>query len=45
MPKKTKPKPKRKKDKPGPQGERLIIKGDPQKAIDALLKKPPKTSR
>jgi hypothetical protein len=36
MPKK--PKPKRKKDKPGPVEERLIIKGDPQTAIAKLLK-------
>jgi len=32
---------KRKKDKPGPKEERLIIKGDPMKAIDALLKPQP----
>jgi len=38
MPKKQKPK--RRKGKPGPPEERLIIKGDPQKAIDRLLKKP-----
>jgi hypothetical protein len=38
MPKK--PKPKRKKGKPGPEEERLIISGDPQEAIDKLLKKP-----
>jgi hypothetical protein len=43
MPKK--PKPKRRKGKPGPQEERLIIKGDPLKAIDALLKKKPQPSR
>jgi hypothetical protein len=43
MPKKTKPK--GKKDKPGPEEERLIIKGDPLKAIDALLKKKPTPSR
>lgn len=43
MPKK--PKPKRKKNKPGPQEERLIIKGDPLKAIDALLKKKSQSSR
>jgi hypothetical protein len=36
MPKK--PKTKRRKDKPGPQEERLIIKGDPQEAIAKLLK-------
>jgi hypothetical protein len=36
MPKK--PKPKRRKDKPGPAEERLIIKGDPQEAIAKLLK-------
>jgi hypothetical protein len=41
MPKK--PKPKRRKGKPGPQEERLIIKGDPLKAIATLLKsKPPR---
>jgi len=34
------PKPKRKKSKPGPTEERLIITGDPQEAIDKLLKKP-----
>jgi len=39
MPKK--PKAKRKKSKPGPQEERLIIHGDPQVAIDKLLKKKP----
>jgi len=38
MPKKTKPK--RRKGKRGPQEERLVIKGDPQTAIDKLLKKP-----
>jgi hypothetical protein len=37
MPKK--PKTKRKKNKPGPQEERLIISGNPQDAIDMLLKK------
>jgi hypothetical protein len=42
MPKK--PKSKRKKSKRGPKEERLII-ADPQAAIDALLKKPPKPSR
>jgi hypothetical protein len=36
-----KPKPKRRKGKPGPQEERLIIKGDPQIAIDKLLRKTP----
>jgi hypothetical protein len=36
MPKK--PKQKRRKGKPGPQEERLIIKGDPQKVIAKLLK-------
>jgi hypothetical protein len=36
-----KPKPKRKKSKPGPQEERLVITGDPQEAIDKLLKKQP----
>jgi hypothetical protein len=37
-------KPKRKrKSKPGPQEERLVI-SDPQQAIDALLKKKPKTA-
>jgi len=41
MPKK--PKTKRKKGKPGPEEERLIIKGNPLEAIDKLLKsKPPK---
>ena len=40
MPKKTKMK--RKKSKPGPQEERLIIPGNPQDAIDRLLKKKPK---
>jgi hypothetical protein len=40
-----KPKTKRPKGKPGPQEERLIIKGDPQIAIDALLKKKPVPSR
>jgi len=35
-----KPKPKRRKGKRGPQEERLVIKGDPQKAIDRLLNKP-----
>jgi hypothetical protein len=39
MPKKPKSK-RNKKNKPGPQEERLIIKGDPQKAIDKLLRKP-----
>jgi hypothetical protein len=34
------PKAKRKKGKPGPQEERLII-SDPQKALDALLKRKP----
>jgi hypothetical protein len=37
-----KPKPKRKKDKPGPQEERLIITGDPEAAIQKLLKKRPR---
>ena len=37
MPKKSNPK--RKKGKPGPQEERLVITGDPQKAIATLLKK------
>jgi hypothetical protein len=36
-----KPNSKRTKSKPGPQEERLIIKGDPQAAIDKLLKKQP----
>ena len=36
-----KPKPKRKKGKPGPKEERLVI-ADPQRAIDALLRKTPK---
>jgi len=40
MPKKTKTK--RKKSKPGPPEERLIIRGNPQDAIDMLLKKKPK---
>jgi hypothetical protein len=40
MPKK--PKPKRKKSKPGPEAERLVI-SDPQRAIDALLKKKPES--
>jgi hypothetical protein len=31
----------RRKRKPGPEEERLIISGDPQKAIDKLLKKNP----
>jgi len=31
---------KRKKGKPGPQEERLVIKGDPLAAIGKLLKKP-----
>jgi len=39
MPKK--PKPKRRKDKPGPQEERLVIKGDPLAAIDTLLRSVP----
>jgi hypothetical protein len=43
MPKK--PKSKRRKGKPGPQEDRLIIKGDPLAAIDALLKKKPPTTR
>jgi hypothetical protein len=43
MPKK--PKTKRKKDKPGPAEERLVITGDPQRAIDTLLKKKPTPSR
>jgi hypothetical protein len=38
-------KPKQRKGKPGPAEERLIIKGDPLKAIDALLKKKPAPSR
>jgi hypothetical protein len=38
-------KPRRKKGKPGPEEERLIIKGDPLKAIDALLKKKPSPAR
>ncbi len=41
MPKKSNPK--RKKNKPGPQEERLII-SDPQRAIDSLLKKKPEKS-
>jgi len=39
MPKKSKPK--RKKSKPGPEEERLVITGDPLKAIATLLKKKP----
>jgi hypothetical protein len=39
MPKKTKPK--RKKSKPGPDEERLIITGNPEAAIAKLLKKKP----
>jgi len=39
MPKKRKLK--RKKRKPGPQEERLIITGDPQEAVNKLLKKKP----
>jgi hypothetical protein len=35
-----KSKPKRKKKKPGPQEDRLVISGDPQAAINKLLKKP-----
>jgi len=38
MPKK--PKRKQKKGKRGPKEERLIIAGDPQYALDRLLKKP-----
>jgi hypothetical protein len=37
-----KPKKKRRKGKPGPQEERLVIKGDPLIAIDKLLKSKPK---
>jgi len=36
-----KQKKKRRKGKPGPQEERLIIKGDPKLVIDKLLKKTP----
>jgi len=36
-----KPKPKRQKGKPGPQEERLVIKGDPQEALAKLLRKKP----
>jgi len=36
-----KPKPKRKKTKPGPEEERLVITGDPQAALTKLLKKKP----
>jgi hypothetical protein len=36
-----KSKPKRKKSKPGPREERLIIGGDPGAALDKLLKKKP----
>jgi hypothetical protein len=39
MPKK--PKTKREKSKPGPEEERLIIKGDPEAAISKLLGKKP----
>ena len=39
MPKK--PKKKHQKGKPGPQEERLVIKGDPQEAIAKLLKLKP----
>jgi len=35
------PKPKRKKSKPGPVEERLIIKGDPLAAISKILKTVP----
>lgn len=31
--------PKRRKQKPGPKEERLIIEGEPKRVIDALLKK------
>jgi len=41
MPKQSKPK--RKKYKPGPKEERLVITGDPEKAISALLKKKPES--
>jgi hypothetical protein len=41
MPKTLKRKRKRTKSKPGPREERLVITGDPQRAIDALLKKKP----
>jgi len=37
----NKKKPKRRKGKPGPQEERLVIKGDPQEAIAKLLQKKP----
>jgi hypothetical protein len=37
-----KPKSKRKKSKPGPKEERLVITGDPMKSVDALLKKKPR---
>jgi len=43
MPKKKNPK--RKKGKPGPQEERLVIIGDPEKAIDKLFPKKPQPSR
>jgi hypothetical protein len=36
------PKPKRKNAKRGPKEERLIIRADPQKALDILLRKKPK---
>jgi hypothetical protein len=39
MPKKPK---RKRKHKPGPEEERLVIAGDPQRAIDMLLKKKPK---
>jgi hypothetical protein len=38
-------KPKSKKRKRGPVEERLIIKGDPLKAVDALLKKNPQPTK
>jgi hypothetical protein len=41
MPKPKKTKPKRRKGTPGPEGERLIISGDPQEAIAKLLRKKP----
>jgi hypothetical protein len=44
MPKSKKSKPKRKR-KPGPKEERLIIEINPEEAIKKLLKKSPGTTR
>jgi hypothetical protein len=44
MPDKSKTKPK-KKTKPGPKEERLIIAGDPEKALADLMKPKPKPKR